>query len=139
MVRNGLMSEEEASHSKVKNKITRSLGGEVDVRVDTFKAIPLQQGDFVLLCSDGLTRYATSIDLIKFSSHNSPEEAVQQMVEFANAAGGADNISVILVEIGQPLDAEDPTLTLQRGTLPEPVDWDTMQTEPSSKTPKETN
>jgi len=133
MVRNGLMTEEEASRSKVKNKITRSLGGEFDVRVDVFKAIPLQPGDLVLLCSDGLTRYANSKDLIKISSQNTPQEAVKQMIDFANAAGGADNISVILVEIGQPLDAEEPTLPLPRGQIPEPIDWDTMQTQPSLK------
>jgi len=131
MVRNGLMSEEEASRSAVKNKITRSLGGETDVHVDVFKPIQLHQGDVVLLCSDGLTRYATAIDLIRISSQKSPEEAVQQLVEFANTAGGADNISVILVEIGQPLDADDPTLPVPRGSFPKPVDWDTIQTEPS--------
>jgi len=133
MVRNGLMTEEEASHSTVKNKITRSLGGEVDVRVDVFKGIPLHQNDMIILCSDGLTRYASSQDLLEMASQNSPPEAVEQMIEFANTAGGADNISIILIEVGKPLNADQPTLPLPRGQAPEPVDWDTMQTKPSIK------
>ncbi|MFC1996957.1 Stp1/IreP family PP2C-type Ser/Thr phosphatase [Chloroflexota bacterium] len=133
MMRNGLMTEEEASRSKVKNKITRSLGGEYDVQVDVFKGIPLHQGDMILLCSDGLTRYASSQDLLEMASQGSQEEAVEEMIKFANAAGGADNISAILIEVGGALDADQPTIPLPRGQVPEPVDWDTMQTQPSIK------
>jgi len=65
LVRNGSMTAEEAKHAKSGNTLLRSIGGDRDVEVDVFGEIDLFPGDIVLLCSDGLTRYAESETLLK--------------------------------------------------------------------------
>ena len=107
LVRDGVITEEEAQNSPVKSRITRSLGGELDVFVDVFPDIPLRTGDRLLLCSDGLTRYARPEDLVRLAVEGTPEEAVQRMVDYANDAGGIDNTTVILIEIGEAIDQQD--------------------------------
>ncbi len=105
MVREGLMSAEEVRESRVRNRLTRSLGGRPTLEVDVFTRT-LQPGDRVLLCSDGLTRYASAEDLARLAAGGDPQQAVERLVAFANRAGGADNISALLVEIGEPLPPE---------------------------------
>jgi PPM family protein phosphatase len=99
MLRNGLITEEASYKSKVKNLLTRSLGGEFDAHIDIFPEIPLLPGDRILLCSDGLTRYALRKDIYSLSQQGSPEEVVNKFVAYANHKGGADNISTIFIEI----------------------------------------
>lgn len=101
MVRDGSMTEEEAFRSKMKNRITRSLGGDPDTHVDIFPDIPLQPGDKILLCSDGLTRYARPADLTAMSAQGAPDEVAGRMTDFANQSGGADNISTIFITVGE--------------------------------------
>ena len=126
LVRNGSMTSEEAKHSKTRNKLLRSLGGEPDVEVDVFGEIQLYPDDLILLCTDGLTRYATEDDLIRLSADGSPEEIGQKMVGFANQSGGADNVSVYLIEIKEPGDIiSKPKFS----HVLEPVDWDSIQTQ----------
>ena len=109
-VRRGMMTEEEAERSPQKNIITRALGVEdtVDVELDE---VPLMQGDTVLLCSDGLTRGvkpAEILDVIR--REKEPQAASDRLVDLANAAGGLDNTTVILVNVQ---DTTNPS-TLQR-------------------------
>ena len=96
MIRDGSMTEEEARHSKIKNRITRSLGGETDVIVDVFNEIQVQAGDKVLLCSDGFSNYVSREEIEELTSNGDPEEIASKMIDFANDRGGADNISVIV-------------------------------------------
>lgn len=110
MMRNGFMSEEEAMQSKFKNRITRSVGGEKDVRVDIFADTNIKAGDKILLCSDGLTSYATRADLVGMASYGTPNDIASRMVDFANQKGGADNISVLLVAIQENASSDDPTI-----------------------------
>ena len=132
MVRSGELSEDEAALAKGKNRITRSLGGEPDVKVDIFDDIRLQPGDKILLCSDGLTRYASKSDLAKILGSDDPEKNVHDFIAFANQSGGADNISAIVISINP-----DEAITdlgdqqIARGQTPEPVDWDTFETLPA--------
>jgi protein phosphatase len=96
-VRRGMMTEDEAERSPQKNIITRALGIEDTVEVE-LDEIPLMQGDGVLLCSDGLTRGvkpAEILDVIR--REKEPQAASERLVELANAAGGLDNTTVILV------------------------------------------
>lgn len=97
MVASGEMTEVEAMSSKVKNRLTRSLGGEAKVHVDTYPPLKLSPGDKVLLCTDGLTRYAAREDVYKLTADGSLPEIAQRLVQFANTGGGADNVSVVLV------------------------------------------
>jgi serine/threonine protein phosphatase PrpC len=100
LVRDGVMTEEEALHSSVKNKLTRSIGGEPDVMVDIFTR-KLQMGDRLLLCSDGLTRYITKEKIMPLVTKDGPEAIAERLISFALKSGGADNVSVLPIEIVQ--------------------------------------
>jgi protein phosphatase len=95
-VRAGVISEEEAPHVVGRNVITRSVGFEKDVMVDILEREP-QAGEMYLLCSDGLSGLLTPEQLRDIFLHTSPEEIVAKCIKEAKAAGGDDNISVILV------------------------------------------
>jgi len=123
MVQEGLMTEEEARRSKVKNRLTRSLGGRPDPKVDIFTRT-LQTGDRIVLCSDGLTRYASAEDIVRLAGEAPPEEAVQRLIDFANQQGGADNISAIVIAVGEaiPVEAWTSTGTPTRLVAPQALD-----------------
>lgn len=98
-VRRGLMTEEEAERSPQKNIITRALGVDetVDVELDE---IPVMRGDGILLCSDGLTRGVPPAEILDVIRHEKePQAASDRLVERANAAGGLDNTTVILITV----------------------------------------
>ncbi len=97
MLANGELTEEEALHSRIKNRLTRSIGGEAEVHVQVYDPIVLQAGDKILLCTDGLTRYALSQKIAELTAGGAPDEISQRLVRYANEHGGADNVSVILV------------------------------------------
>lgn len=96
-LRQGLISEEEARNSKVKNVITRALGAMDDVDVDVEEQ-PMEDGDMILLCSDGLTNMVddeTILSIIEDSQ--SMEDACSKLIKLANENGGKDNITAVLV------------------------------------------
>jgi len=97
MVRQGMLSEEEAAHHRLRHVITNVLGGtEAGVRADVHR-VELQPGDTVLLCSDGLTEMLSDDQIATLlASRLSARQACEQLVSAANDAGGKDNISVIV-------------------------------------------
>jgi protein phosphatase len=95
-VRAGVISEEEAPHVIGRNVITRSVGFERDVTVDVYEREPLQD-DLYLLCSDGLSGLVTPQNLQAIIRNTAPEELVGRCIKEAKAAGGDDNISVIVI------------------------------------------
>ncbi|MCS6993605.1 MAG: protein phosphatase 2C domain-containing protein [Anaerolineales bacterium] len=101
LIRSGKLTEEEARGSKLRNRLTRSVGTRPRIEVELSQPIPLRAGDVILLCSDGLTQYASSEDLLS-SVHGEPKEIVERLIAFANQQGGSDNISVITVRYGKP-------------------------------------
>jgi protein phosphatase len=105
LVRSGRLTEEEALIHPARSVITRVLGTDPVVDVDTLRD-SLQPGDLVLLCSDGLTamlRDEAILELVLAAP--GPAEATEALVAAANAAGGDDNITVVLFEV---LDGEPP-------------------------------
>ena len=126
MVSMGDMTEEEAMQSKVKNRLTRSLGGDDEVSVETYAPVALKSGDKLLLCSDGLTRYAVRDDLAQMTADGTPEEIAHRLVRFANQKGGADNTSVVVVSYKSEA-AMEPTVRIER---PHQVALDTLITQP---------
>jgi len=124
MERAGIISEQEAMDSNVKNRLMRSIGGHPDFKVDIFLELDLKPGDRILLCTDGLTRYATRTDIINLSNQGTPQEVVQRMIRFANDRGGADNISVVFIEIGEPVRAMRPHEP--RGIIPAPTNLEAL-------------
>jgi len=98
LIDRGFYTPEEAKKSLNKNLVTRAMGIEMAVHPDLQEDI-VQPGDIYLMCSDGLTDLVEDDviheTLLEYSE--SLEDAAQQLVDKANAAGGVDNISVILV------------------------------------------
>ena len=101
-VRAGLIDREGSLHSERQNVLLRVLGREPDVEVDVSE-VALQPGDYLLLCSDGLTRMvpeAAMADAIARVRH--PQRICDFLVAAANERGGADNITVVVVEVVAP-------------------------------------
>jgi len=96
----GLVTPEQAQNSNIKNLVTRALGVEESVLLDV-NQYPVETGDVYLMCSDGLSDMVddTSIARIIAGQHDLASRATA-LVEAANEAGGRDNISVLLVEVG---------------------------------------
>jgi protein phosphatase len=81
------------------NMLVRVLGREPDVDVDV-KEVPLQPGDYVLLCSDGLTRMVPeSVLADSIRQFQEPQRICDHLIATANRNGGADNITVVVVEV----------------------------------------
>lgn len=98
MVRMGGLGREEARNHPDKNIITRAVGVNDTVEVDFF-TVELEEGDIILMCSDGLTNMLEDeeIRMIVSGARDLVEKA-QALVQAANDNGGRDNISVILIE-----------------------------------------
>lgn len=98
-VRLGRMSRSEALRSPLRNVITRALGTQVAISADVFE-LDAEPGDIYLLCSDGLTRELTDIQIESALSVGGPlEETCANLVAAANEAGGHDNITCLLVRV----------------------------------------
>ena len=82
-----------------RNVIIRSLGPDAEVEVDIEGPHPLEPGDQFLLCSDGLSNMVTPDEIGAVLATFEPEEACQFLVELANARGGPDNITCVIVQI----------------------------------------
>ena len=95
----GLLTPEEASYSMHRNLVTRAVGVEPAVQADVH-AHDLRGGDLVLLCSDGLSDMLPDTVIAQIlRSHESLEQMAQALVDGANAAGGRDNIAVVVVRV----------------------------------------
>ena len=90
----GLLSPEAARKSQIKNIITRSVGYERDVAVDTF-AIPLVLGDLLLLCSDGLSNWVDDAEIGVCLRTLPFEQVADHLVALACDRGGDDNLTVV--------------------------------------------
>ena len=106
LVREGRLTEEQAAVHPQRSIITRALGVEDNVEVDVYP-VPLLPGDRLLLCSDGLTTMLRPQDISALLRRESdPTRAANLLVDAANAAGGEDNITTIVIDIED--DGADP-------------------------------
>jgi PPM family protein phosphatase len=101
LVRSGRLTPEEADAHPQRSVITRALGTDREVDVDTF-VVPVEAGDLFLLCSDGLTTMIED-DGIRdlLSATRDLEQAGKGLVKAANKAGGEDNITVVLFRLAE--------------------------------------
>ncbi len=98
MVRSGTIPREEARFHPKKNIITRAVGARDTVMIDFFD-VKLRQGDYMLLCTDGLTNMLDDEDIrIIMSQQTDMAGKADKLVEAANEKGGRDNISVMIVK-----------------------------------------
>jgi PPM family protein phosphatase len=100
LVRSGRLSPEEAEMHPQRSVITRALGTEANVDVDTF-TVETQPGDVFLLCSDGLTTMVGDERIVAAVRENRDdlERAAKQLISDANRSGGEDNVTVVFFEI----------------------------------------
>jgi protein phosphatase len=99
LVRQGKLTEEQAAEHPQRSIITRALGIEGDVEVDTW-SYSMRAGDVVLLCSDGLTSMIGEDTIGRIlGGETSLDRAADQLIGAANEAGGRDNITVVLFRI----------------------------------------
>ena len=99
LVRRGKLTEEQAAEHPQRSIITRALGVENDVEVDTW-TFPVRAGDVVLMCSDGLTSMIGEEQIAAvLSSEPDLDRAGERLIAEANAAGGRDNITVVLFRL----------------------------------------
>ena len=99
LVARGKLTEEQAEQHPQRSVITRALGPEANVQVDV-DIFPAKAGDLFLLCSDGLTSMVHEPKLRPlFDDTDSLETLGKRLIDAANAAGGRDNITVILFRL----------------------------------------
>jgi PPM family protein phosphatase len=121
LVRSGKLSPEEAEGHPQRSVITRALGTDPDVDVDTF-SVETKPGDLFLLCSDGLTAMVDDETILREVERNRGDltAASKALVKAANKGGGDDNITVVFFEIGEGGETGDTARTV---TLP-PIEGD---------------
>jgi protein phosphatase len=94
----GMISADQARSHPLRNVVTRALGGKPDLQVD-MKVHKIEPGDMLLLCSDGLTTMMPDEEIARVVSDakNDVEKATRELVAAANAKGGEDNITVVML------------------------------------------
>jgi PPM family protein phosphatase len=109
--RSGQITPEAAEHHPQRSIITRALGPEPDVEVDTY-TLAGRDGDVFLICSDGLTSMISDDEVGSIlRSASTLDEAADALVRAANQSGGKDNITVILFRLGEGDPAGQPATT----------------------------
>ncbi len=97
LVAAGKMTPEEARRSNLKNELTQAIGAVQTIKPD-YNCYRLQGGDRLLLCSDGLWDMLSDEEIYRVTKKNRPAKAIcEELIEKANAAGGKDNITTVLV------------------------------------------
>ena len=125
LLKTGKLSREEAETHPQRSVITRALGTDPDVDVDTF-SVRAENGDLFLLCSDGLTDMVSEesiLDLVE-RHRDDIDGALRALVKEANRGGGQDNITVVAFEIANGVLARDGDTREQ--ALPTVDDEDTL-------------
>ena len=102
MVREGLLTPEQASFHGERHVLTKALGTRQEVEVASWpQSVQVRPGDRFLLCTDGLHDLLAEDELLELGQHGSMSDAGQKLIEKAKERGGPDNISVILLEVAR--------------------------------------
>ncbi len=103
LVANGAISPDEALHHPYKSVLSRNLGAKPKTRV-ALTEVTLQPGERLMLCSDGLTGFASTeaVEQIVGGAEN-PEQSTIDLIDIALRGGGGDNVSVVVIEAGKPV------------------------------------
>jgi protein phosphatase len=121
LVRSGKLSPEEADVHPQRSVITRVVGSEPEVDIDTL-SVEARAGDIFLLCSDGLTSMVDDRQILEIVERHrgNLEQAARALVDAANRRGGEDNITVVAFEIGD--EATEDTATIAAAPAEERAD-----------------
>jgi serine/threonine protein phosphatase PrpC len=122
--RSGQITPEAAEHHPQRSIITRALGPEPDVEVDTY-TLSGRDGDLFLLCSDGLTSMISDDEVAAIlRTSDTLDAAADALIKAANQSGGKDNITVVLFRLGEVAEVASPEDTTVAG--PPPADDETI-------------
>ena len=116
--RSGQITPEAAEHHPQRSIITRALGPEPDVEVDTY-TLSGRPGDLFLLCSDGLTSMISDDEVAAvLRTSGTLDDAADALIKAANQSGGKDNITVVLFRLGEVENGAVADATTVAGPLP---------------------
>jgi len=102
-IRAGILTKEQARVHPQRNVITRALGSQSTVQVDTFVG-GLSEGDVLVMCTDGLTGHVPEDRIRDVVTQLPPDQAIAQLIQMAKDDGGTDNITTIVLRVGPPPD-----------------------------------
>jgi serine/threonine protein phosphatase PrpC len=128
-VRAGILTKEQARVHPQRNVITRALGSQPDVQVDTFVG-ELSDGDVLLMCTDGLTGHVPEDRICDTVISLPPDQVVPQLIQMAKDDGGTDNISVIALRVEPPMPGP---ATLAPAPQPESEAATVMMSQPTTQ------
>jgi protein phosphatase len=131
LVNEGIITPEEARVHPRRNIVTRAMGIDRNVQVDVFYQL-VRTGDRVLLCSDGLVDEVPDFDIAQvLIDHSNPQEAAEALVMVANANGGRDNTTVIVVDIVDDISEPVPMPVADITTTVTPITADATSSLPA--------
>ncbi len=120
LVRQGRITAEEAESHPQRNILTRALGIDEAVAVDSWEVEPVA-GDRFLICSDGLFNEVDESRLVAtLRRFDDPDDAARELVRLANEGGGRDNITAVVVDIMSATDAVPAVAEDEDGTILQP-------------------
>ena len=127
LIDEGRITREEAASHPQRSVVTRAIGVSPDVEVDSL-SLDLRAGDQILLCSDGLTGVVDDTTIASVLEETEDgDRAVDGLIERANAGGGPDNITVVLLRYDddEPVDATAPAapIAIRSSTSSDDGDW----------------
>ncbi len=93
----GQITEEESENIPIKNIITRAMGVNEEIEID-FDFVCVNEGDALLLCSDGLSGLVNKNEILKIYNETEFEKLADKYIEVANKNGGRDNITVVIMK-----------------------------------------
>lgn len=136
LVRSGDLTRAQASNHPQRNLITRAIGADEEVEVDT-STLPVRADDRVVLCSDGLSDMVSEdrIREILAASPEDPETPARRLLTAALEAGGTDNITVVVVDIRKQSPQEERSGTQEMQAVPAPEDRERAGTQPRERAP----
>jgi serine/threonine protein phosphatase PrpC len=104
LVKSGAISNKEAESHPVSHMLTRSLGPLPEVVVETrFETEAPVDGDVYILCSDGLYNFVSDADILEVVKQNPLDDVSQILINIANRRGGADNITIVVISVGEKM------------------------------------
>ena len=111
----GILTPDEAQHHPRRNILTRAIGHENKMEVDTF-GVQLEEGDKLLICSDGLHSLVTDDEIGRVLAREEPQQACQTLVNRANELGGNDNTTIVIARVDRLDEAASEDNDLYQGT-----------------------
>lgn len=116
LVRSGGLSQDEARTHPKRHVITKAVGTQKLIKPDIF-SLAFEDGDRLLICTDGLTNHVEPDSLSKLAAGGSPESACERLVEAAKERGGSDNITVVIGDINGASESKPDRSSTDRRTV----------------------